>query len=167
MNRETGAVESRTAELVGALSLATDASAGFPAETAIRTAILAVRLARAAGLSGQPLADAYYAGATRFLGCVGYAHEEAMINGGDDIGFLATFADVDLGNPVRMVGRTLVGLSRGRGLVERATAVARFLGDPRGGDKVSRAHCSTAVKLAARLGMTAGVTRALDQMYER
>lgn len=37
------ALESRTAELVGALSLATDVAAGFPAETAIRTSILAAR----------------------------------------------------------------------------------------------------------------------------
>jgi HD-GYP domain-containing protein (c-di-GMP phosphodiesterase class II) len=159
--------ESRTAELVGALSLATDLSIGFPPETAVRTSVLAVRLGRAIGLSDNLLRDAYYAGLLRFLGCTGFSHEQAWFNGGDDIGFLRTYADVDLGSMRQMVGRTLTALAEGQGPVGRARAVARFLGDPRNGSSVAAAHCATAVTLAARLGMSDGVRRALGQMYER
>ena len=60
---------------MGALSLATDAAAGFAPETAVRTSVIAVRLGRAAGLSPDELRDCYYAGLLRYLGCTGYAHE--------------------------------------------------------------------------------------------
>ncbi len=158
---------SRTADLVGALSLATDAAAGFPPETALRTGLLAARLARASGLGGDSLRDAYYAGALRFLGCTAASHEQARFNGGDDVGFARAFEDVDLGDPVQGVHRALTALGRGHGPMARVRALARFLGDPRGAEKVSRAHCETALRLAERLGMSAGVRQALDQMYER
>ena len=45
--------EARLAELLGSLSLATDIAAGLGAETALRTAVYAVRLAGAAGLQGS------------------------------------------------------------------------------------------------------------------
>ncbi|HEX9640446.1 MAG TPA: hypothetical protein VGB13_03960 [Candidatus Krumholzibacteria bacterium] len=105
--------------------------------------------------------------AVAHLAAAGSSHEQAWINGGDDIGFLRSFADVDLGDPVRIVGRTVTALGRGQGAGGRARAVARFLGDPRGADNVARAHCETAVRLSARLGLSAGVQRALHQMYER
>ena len=50
----------RAAEIVGALSLATDLGTGQPLEHALRTAALAVRLGELAGASGQELADTYY-----------------------------------------------------------------------------------------------------------
>ena len=161
------APSSRTAELLGALSLATDAAAGFAPETAVRTSVIAVRLGRAAGLSPDELRDCYYAGLLRYLGCTGYAHEQAGVNGGDDIGFLQIYADADLGSPAQMISRTLKSLGAGQSPVRRAVLVARFLADPGGGTKISAAHCGAAATLASRMGMTAGVRTALDQMYER
>jgi HD-GYP domain-containing protein (c-di-GMP phosphodiesterase class II) len=159
--------QSRTVELVGALSLATDLGAGLAPESALRTAIIAARLARTASLDPDTARDAYYAGLLRFLGCTGYAHEQALINAGDDLGFLRTYADVDLGDPRQVVGRTFSRLARPAGLANRVAAIARFLGDPRNAARVSTAHCAAAVLLARKLGMSPGVTRALDQMYER
>jgi hypothetical protein len=49
----------RAAEVVGALSLATDLGTGQPLEHALRTAVLAVRLGELAGASAQELADTY------------------------------------------------------------------------------------------------------------
>jgi hypothetical protein len=46
------------AEVVGALSLATDLGTGRPVEHALRTAALAVRIRELAGASAQDLADA-------------------------------------------------------------------------------------------------------------
>lgn len=158
---------SRTADLLGALSLATDAAAGFAPETAVRTSIIAVRLARAVGMPQEELRECYYAGLLRYLGCTGYAHEQAAANGGDDIGFLQIYADADLGSPAQMISRTLRSLAASQPPLRRAAAVARFLADPKGGAKVSSAHCGAAVALAGRMGMTAGVRTALDQMYER
>jgi ketosteroid isomerase-like protein len=50
----------RAAEVVGALSLATDLGTGQPLEHALRTAMLAGRLGETAGASAQELADSYY-----------------------------------------------------------------------------------------------------------
>ncbi len=158
---------SRTADLVGALSLATDAATGFPSETALRTSLLAIRIARASGLGGDSLRDAYYAGALRFLGCTATSHEQARLNDGDDIGFARAFEDVDLGDPVQGIGRALTTLGRGHGPIARVRSLARFLGDPHGAENIARAHCETALRLAERLGMNAGVRQALNQMYER
>src|SRR5262245_48016891 len=66
--------EIRLASLLGALSLATDRGAGFPEETALRTAILARRLAHRLDGPGGVERDAYWSGLLRFLGCTAYAH---------------------------------------------------------------------------------------------
>ncbi len=52
--------ELRLAELIGALSLATDLANGFPPEKALRTSALATGLALQMGLIGQDLGDTYY-----------------------------------------------------------------------------------------------------------
>ena len=49
----------RAAEVIGAMSIATDLGTGQPLEHALRTAILAVRLGELAGLSPPELVDAY------------------------------------------------------------------------------------------------------------
>lgn len=157
----------RMAELVGALSVATDLGAGLAAESGMRTAILAAKIGTIAGFGGPQKRDCYYAGLLRFIGCTGYAHEEALLNGGDDLAFVRSFADVDFGSPGQIASRTLQTLARTAGPVGRLTSIARFLGDPGGASKVSGAHCAAAVFLSKRLGMSTGVARALDQMYER
>ena len=50
----------RAAELVAALSIATDLGTGQPLEHAQRTAVLAVRIGELAGASAGDLADTYY-----------------------------------------------------------------------------------------------------------
>jgi len=49
----------RAAEVVGALSLATDLGTGQPLEHAMRTAVLAVRLGELAEATAEELADTY------------------------------------------------------------------------------------------------------------
>lgn len=79
----------RLAELLGSLSLATDLAAALPRETALRTSLVAVRLARHAGVQGFELADVYYVGLLRFLGCSAYAYEMAQrYAAGDDLSLL-------------------------------------------------------------------------------
>src|ERR671936_2863573 len=88
----------RAAELVGALSLATDLGTGQPLEHALRTAVLAVRLGEAAGVSETERRDAFYASLLHSSGCTSDAHELAMVFG-DDIAPRAAFARVDAGRP--------------------------------------------------------------------
>ena len=75
----------RAAEVVGALSLATDLGTGQPLEHALRTAVLAVRLGELAGASAEELADTYYVALLHASGCTSNGHEATQLYG-DDIG---------------------------------------------------------------------------------
>src|SRR5947209_13732121 len=93
-----GEVPVRAAEVVGAMSIATDLGTGQPLEHALRTAILAVRLGDLAELTPSELVDAYYISLLHSFGCTSDAPEQTDLFG-DDIGPRAKFALVDGGNP--------------------------------------------------------------------
>jgi len=157
----------RLAPLLGALSLATDLGVGLPPESALRIAVCAARVAEALGLDAPARADVYYAALLRYLGCTGYAHEEAAFSGGDDLSLTPA---LELADPVdlrQVAGAAARKLARGQPLGVRAGAVIRFLSDPRGYAKLARAHCDQAVALADQLGVGPAVARALGEMYER
>jgi len=65
----------RLAELLGALSLATDLADQAPTETALKHALLSVRFGSHFGLQGQDLSDVYYrcrSGGVLFARCEGW-----------------------------------------------------------------------------------------------
>ena len=79
-----GAVEGdrlRLAELLSALSLATDLGMGQPLEHGLRTAIIAVRLAERLGLDNDERAAVYYVSLLRFAGCTAESHLDAGVFG--------------------------------------------------------------------------------------
>src|SRR5260370_17072830 len=73
----------RLAELMAALSLATDLGMGQPMEQALRTCLIAVSLGERLGLSRDELSEVYYVALLRFLGCTADAHEFAAMAGAD------------------------------------------------------------------------------------
>src|SRR5881409_983435 len=87
----------RAAEVVGALSLATDLGTGQPLEHALRSAVLAVRLGELAGASARDLADTYYVALLHASGCTSNGHEATALYG-DDIAHRAAFYLVDTTN---------------------------------------------------------------------
>src|SRR5438309_6651613 len=103
----------RAAEVVGAMSIATDLGTGQPLEHALRTAILAVRLGDLAELSPPELVDAYYISLLHSFGCTSDATEQTELFG-DDIEPRAKFALVDGGNPEELEAflRDVVGQGR-------------------------------------------------------
>src|SRR6476469_5802303 len=103
----------RAAELVGALSTATDLATGQPLEHALRTAVLAVRLGELAGASAEELADAFYVALLHAAGCTSNGHEAAQ-QFGDDIAHRAAFSLVDPTNRAEVLEfyRSNVGLGR-------------------------------------------------------
>src|SRR3954449_5475422 len=117
----------RAAELVGALSLATDLGTGQPLEHAMRSAVLAVRLGELAGASAQDLADTYYVALLHASGCTSNGHEEAQVFG-DDIAHRAAFFLIDPADPAQVLGfyREYVGAGRPaevrEGMIEAALA---------------------------------------------
>jgi hypothetical protein len=103
----------RLASLFGALASSADVASGFHVEKAIRTAILATRLARAHSLDEAQQSDAFYLALVRFLGCTSFAPEAARFGGGDDLSVGAVMGFVDSGEPLQLVGQVLKGVGRG------------------------------------------------------
>jgi len=59
----------RLAELIGALSLATDFGMGQPLEFALRSCVVALRLAEKLGFDENGMRDVYYQSLLRYIGC--------------------------------------------------------------------------------------------------
>lgn len=156
----------RLADLLSALSLATDLGVGAPLETSLRTCFLATTLATSLGLRGGELATVYYAALMRHLGCTAWAHEAAAI-AGDDLDMLRTFEGVDPANKAAIAGRALTRLAPEAPLGQRVRTVARVLAHPSAGRKLVAAQCAQAEALAADLSLGSDVGAALSQMYER
>src|SRR5262245_5232493 len=94
----TGESGLRLAELVAALSLATDLTIGVPTEHALRSAILAVRLGDILGASETERHQSYYLALLRYVGCTSSSHADAQVFG-DEIAVGTWTAGVDLADP--------------------------------------------------------------------
>jgi HD-GYP domain-containing protein (c-di-GMP phosphodiesterase class II) len=158
----------RLAEVLAALSLATDAGNGFPLEKSLRNAVIAVRLGERIGLAPRELSDAYYVTLLRSIGCTAYSSETAALLGGDDVAFHALYEQLDPGRPAAFVRDVVTGMGAWASPAIRARTVARFLTvGPRKGRIATASACEVGVSLARRLGLSPGVVTGLDQVYER
>src|SRR6201995_2189026 len=157
----------RTAEVIGAMSIATDLGTGQPLEHALRTAILAVRLGELAELSPAELADAYYISLLHSFGCTSDATEQTELFG-DDIEPRAKFALVDGGNPEEVGAFLKDVVGQGRPPEVRARMVAHALENAL---EIARAtfalHCEVAQRFAGWLGFGPGVISNLAYPFER
>lgn len=156
------------AELLAALSLATDVADGFPYEKALRTCLLAMRLADAHGVDDATRPHVYYAALLRYIGCTAFAHEEASVyGGGDDIQLRRTMADVDSARPADLVRKVATGVGKGTGPLRRPRAVATMLTRPSAPQRHAAAQSEAAVRLAELLAMPHDVVDAMEQVCER
>jgi HD-GYP domain-containing protein (c-di-GMP phosphodiesterase class II) len=157
----------RAAEVVGALSLATDLGTGQPLEHALRTAMLAVALGERVGASAADLSDAYYVALLHSSGCTSDGHETAFLFG-DDILPRAAFALVDAGSPEEVVAFLTANVGGGRPQAARAAMLEEVLAQ--GLPPVRQtfaAHCEVAQRFAAWLGFGSGTWAALEFVFER
>jgi HD-GYP domain-containing protein (c-di-GMP phosphodiesterase class II) len=162
---ESGAL--RLAELVAALSLATDLGTGQPMEHALRACLLTVHLGDALGLAEADLCHAYYVALLRAIGCVADAHRTAA-RFGDELAANGHISLVDTAQPLDLLGLLLRHVGEGRPAFERAGMVAAALAAGSGErDEILTAHCEVALLLATRLEMPPEVGRAVAQVYER
>ena len=155
------------AELLAALSLATDLGNGFPLEKALRNTLLAVRLAERAGLEGQLLSDVFYAAMLRYIGCTALDYEMGA-DYGDAALARSLFASLDMGQPRRALPQVVRRLGQGEAPLRRAAIVGHFLaGGKAEGDRIVAVDCEVGAHMATRLRLGPGVAAALGQMFER
>src|SRR5260370_4272929 len=75
----------RLAELLATVSLASDLAHNVAAESALRDALLSVRLARLAGWSSPDSSDAFYLALLYHVGCTGAVAVQNRMGAGDDV----------------------------------------------------------------------------------
>ena len=153
--------------MFGALVSSADVASGFHPEKAIRTAILATRLARAHGLDATDQQDCYYLALVRFLGCTAFAHEAARYGGGDDISVHSVMSFVDPDEPTRLVGDIVRGVGRGAAPTDRLKGVVTLMTDRSAPRRHAQAECDVGEALARRMGIPEPVVAALNDVFER
>jgi steroid delta-isomerase-like uncharacterized protein len=82
----------RLAELMAAMSIATDLGMGQPLESALSSCVVAMRLGEALRLDDDMLRDVYYQALLRYIGCNAETHALAAIFG-DELALRHDFAN--------------------------------------------------------------------------
>jgi len=163
----SGGERVRAAELVGALSLATDLGTGQPLEHALRTAVLAVRLGGLAGASTDELADTYYAALLHSSGCTSNGHEAIQVYD-DDIAHRAAFFLIDATNPAEVLAFYQANIGAGRPPDVRAALIEDAIANagPRAREGFAT-MCEVAQRFAGWLGLDSKVQAALEFVFAR
>jgi len=156
----------RLAELVAALSLATDLGLGQPQQHIIRQTLIALRVAELEGLSDADLAAIFYVSLLAWVGCVADAHEMGKWFG-DDMAVRADSYLVDL-TGLPMMRFMLGHVASGSSPIRRLTMIGRFLaGGSKEVERSMASHCEASGDLSLRLGLGPEVRDPLQQAFER
>lgn len=148
----------RAAEVVAALSLATDLGIGVPLEYGLQSTLIAMRLGERLGVDSVTASQTYYACLLYYVGCTADAELSAGIFGEDNA--FTTYA-----TPVRFGSRSqmIAGMMRAvapPGATARVRAVQIARGLPRLAWEfkgVVAAICEVARMLTGRLGLPAAM----------
>ncbi len=160
------AVGVRLAELVAALSLATDLGLGQPQQHIIRQTLIAMRVAELEGLSAEERSAIFYVSLLAWVGCVADAHEMGKWFG-DDMAVRAASYLVDL-TGLPMMRLMVSHVASGSSPLRRFTMIGRFLaGGSREVQQSVASHCETSGDLSLRLGLGPEVRDPLQQAFER
>jgi HD-GYP domain-containing protein (c-di-GMP phosphodiesterase class II) len=156
----------RAAELVGALSLATDLGTGQPLEHALRTAVLAVRLGELAGASAEELSDSYYVALLHGSGCTSNSHEATQVFG-EDIMHRAAFFLIDPADPEQVLAFYRNHVGPGRPTEVRERMIEAALSNPTRARESFAAMCEVAQRFARWLELGPGAEAALEYVFAR
>jgi len=157
----------RLAELVAALSLATDLGTGQPMEHALRVCLFSVELSGELGMDEQERCHVYYVALLRAIGCVSDAHRVAA-RFGDELLANAQISLMDTAQPTDVFDLLFRRVGEGQPALRRARMVlAALAAGPGERNEIITAHCEVAERLARRLGMRDEVALGVAQVYER
>jgi HD-GYP domain-containing protein (c-di-GMP phosphodiesterase class II) len=153
------------AELVIALSLATDIGSGMPMEMMLASCLVSMRLGEALGLGDDELREAYYLALLRHAGCTAEAPLMAELMSDDFLSRTPAYYSIKPAQPLQtmnIIWRSIV--DQNKPTLERFGLFMRFLSEL---PQIIVAHCEVAQQLAARLNIEEGIQVGLRQMGER
>lgn len=162
--------EIHLAELVAALSLATDLGMGQPLEYALSVCVLSVRLGEALGLDERELREVYYLALLRHIGCNAETYLMANLFG-DELALRTDAATTDLGRPSQAIGLMVRSIRKSytdASPLQVARLIAHgIVASPQVMKESFSGFCEVAQRLAERLGFGEGIIHALGQVFER
>jgi HD-GYP domain-containing protein (c-di-GMP phosphodiesterase class II) len=156
----------RTAELIGALCLATDLGMGFPFEHGLHETLVAMRLAERLGVDRDTASQTFYASLLSHAGCTAEAHVAAEVFGGS---MTENFNPLMYGS----VREVFTGLLRSlpdenvAGLARAAQTARRLPRMARATRPALTASCEVAGMLAEQTGAPPGVPGLLSYLTDR
>ena len=161
--------EIRLAELIAALSLATDLGLGQPLEHELGVCLSALELAERLGCAPEERSDVYYVALLAHVGCTAAAPYFAGWVGGDEIHFQSGVQVLGPASaPAEDIRYLVRRLADDRPLPERARLVAKQLVGGKKQFEVAAANlCEGGRLLARRLHLPDEVARALGQVTAR
>ena len=159
----------RLAELMAALSLATDLGLGQPLEHGLGVCLAALELAARLGCNSEESSDVYYVALLIHVGCTAAAPYFASWVGGDEIHFQSGVQVLGpASEPAEDVRHLVRRLADDRPLPERVRLVAKqVVGGQRQFGLAAANLCEGGRLLARRLHLSEEVARALGQVTAR
>lgn len=159
----------RLAELLAALSLATDLGMGQPLEFALQACVLAMRLGEKLRFTESELRATYYQALLRYIGCNAETRLLAAIFG-DELKLRADIIHADNARPefMGLLTRFIQQANADASPWHMAQAVVGGLAQAAGmSTEFFSGHCEVAGRLAERLGLEPDIVRAMRQVYAR
>src|SRR5713226_2065801 len=157
----------RLAELLAAVSLATDLAHDVPAESALRDSLLAVELARLAGWSEPDLSDVFYLALLYHIGCTGAVAAQSRLGAGDDVNVRRWMSEVDFADRPQLMRIAMTKLVPKWGPTNWASAMAALATAGRDLPEALANTAEAAARLSQRLGASPRVTASLSHAYGR
>ena len=160
----------RRADFLMVLAYASDLATGQSRDFALRSCVLAMRLADVAGLNLEERRNVYHQALLRYVGCNADTHLLAAAFG-DEIAMRQDLAHTDLGNHHQLVDVFVRALNRVfadappdqlAGLIEHGLSHALHTSVP-----ILAGHCEVAKRIGVRIGLSAELCENLGQVYER
>ena len=154
--------------MLGVLSLGVDLGMGQPMEHVLRQCLIALHLAKCAGLDESKQVVVYYTSMLAWVGCHVDAYEQAKWFG-DDLALKADFRTVDLSGPTTQARFILRHLGAGESTLRRARVGVDFArcGGVQAAEEMISNHWRASDDLAERLGLGAPVRDSVEQTFER
>lgn len=165
-----GAPGARRADFLMALAYATDLATGHSRDFALRSCVLAMRLAEGGRLDDRTRRAVYHQALLRYIGCNADTHLLAAA-WGDEIALRRDLQRLDFSDRAEFAAVFVRAITRVFSnappaelaqAVERGLAQAAHVNVP-----ILAGHCEVAQRLAERLGLPDEIREGLGQIYER
>lgn len=153
-------------EILAALSLAIDLGLGQPMEHMLRATLLGLRMATLLGLGEETSGRLYYANLIAWIGCHADSHELAALFG-DDLAFRADYYFIDA-HGLPMLSLMLRHAGQELPPIQRTARRTQFAATANSAVKaLILSHCTSAGRLAERVGLDADMPDILIHTFER